>query len=127
MQKTPPLPRRLRWSEPVWSIATRGYLTLGNSAPQELFVTKTLGWVILVVVAGAILSALYYRSQQIPLRAVPPGAQAPAPKPSPEPEIRYPIEEKPQEKPLPPLKQSDPAMKDTLRGLWNDKAIAQFF
>ena len=90
--------------------------------------TKTLWWVILVVVAGAILSALYYRSQQIPLRAVPPGAQAPAPKPSsPEPEIRYPIEEKPQEKPLPPLKQSDPAMKDTLRGLWNDKAIAQFF
>lgn len=91
--------------------------------------SKTIWWVILIVVAGAIASVLYYRSQQKPLRIGPPVAEAPAPKPAvePEPEIRYPIEEKPQEKPLPALAQSDPAAKDTLRELWSDKTVAQLF
>ena len=88
---------------------------------------RTIWWVVLIVAAGAILAALYYRSHQTSLRPVPPAAQAPAPKPAPEPAIRYPIEEKPQEKPLPALNQSDPTVKDALRGLWNDKTLAQYF
>lgn len=91
--------------------------------------SKTIWWVILIVAAGAILAVLYYRSQQTPLRVSPPVAEAPAPKaaPEPEPEIRYPIDEKPQDKPLPPLAKSDPVAKDTLRELWSDKTVAQVF
>lgn len=88
---------------------------------------RTIWWVVLIVAAGAILAALDHRSHQSSLRAVPPAAQAPAPKPAPEPAIRYPIEEKPQEKPLPALNQSDPTVKDALRGLWNEKTLAQYF
>lgn len=88
---------------------------------------KTIWWVIIIVVAGAIGSALYYRSQQKPLRAVPPVAESPAPPPPTEPEIRHPIEEKPPEQPLPALEKSDPAARDTLRSLWPDKTIAQVF
>ena len=47
---------------------------------------KAIWWVILIVAAGAILSVLYYRSQQTPLRVSPPVAEAPAPKPETEPE-----------------------------------------
>ena len=85
-------------------------------------------WLLLIIVAGAIAGVLYYTSQKTPSWVVPPTAKAPAPKPPPpEPEIRYPIEEKPPEKPLPELNKSDPAVKEALGGLWNDKTIAQFF
>ena len=85
---------------------------------------RTIWWVVLIVAAGAILAALYYRSHQTSLRPVPPAAQAPAPKPAPEPAIRYPIEEKPQEKPLPALNQSDPTVKDRFNKIGADKFIA---
>lgn len=88
---------------------------------------RTLVWVILIVVVGAIGAALYYRSQQTALRAVPPAAQSPGPKPQPEPAIRYPVEEKPPEQPLPTIDKSDPTMRETLRGLWNDKLVGQVF
>lgn len=83
-------------------------------------------WLLLLILAGGIAAVLYYTSQRTPSWAPPPVAKAPAPKPPPEPEIRYPIEEKPPEKPLPALNQSDPAMKEALAGLWNEKAIAQY-
>ncbi|MGQ0522443.1 MAG: DUF3014 domain-containing protein [Betaproteobacteria bacterium] len=84
-------------------------------------------WLLLLIVAGAIASVLYYTHQKKPSWVVPPTAKAPAPKPPAEPEIRYPIEPKPPEKPLPALNQSDPAMKEALTGLWSDKTVAQFF
>ncbi|MGQ0752770.1 MAG: DUF3014 domain-containing protein [Betaproteobacteria bacterium] len=85
-------------------------------------------WLLLLIVAGAIAGVLYYTSQKTPSWVTAPTAKAPAAKPPPpEPEIRYPIEEKAPEKPLPELNKSDPAMKEALGGLWNEKTIVQFF
>lgn len=85
-------------------------------------------WLILLVVAGAITSVLYYTNQKTPAwNVATPEKKAPSSKPPPEPEIRYPVEEKPPEKPLPPLAKSDPTAKEALAGLWNEKAVAQFF
>lgn len=88
---------------------------------------RVIGWVIVIVVAGAIGGALYYRSQQSQLRPAPPAAEAPSKKPPAEPAIRYPLEEKPVGEPLPPLEKSDPAMRDALRGLWDEKIVGQIF
>jgi hypothetical protein len=98
----------------------------GTQRPQESVVNRTI-WLLLLIVAGISASVLYYTHQQKPSWVVPPTAKAPAPKPPPEPEIRYPIEPKPPEKPLPELNKSDPAVKEALGGLWNEKTIAQFF
>jgi hypothetical protein len=88
---------------------------------------KTIWWLILIAVAGVVLSVFYYATQKKPPRFVPPAAEAPAPKPPAEPEIRYPIEQEPPEKPLPALNESDPAVKQALGGLWSDKTLEQFF
>jgi hypothetical protein len=83
---------------------------------------------LLLAVAGAITGVLYYTSQKTPSWVVPPTAKAPVPKPpAPEPEIRYPIEEKAPEKPLPELARSDPTLKEALGELWNEKTVAQVF
>ena len=85
-------------------------------------------WLLLIVVAGAITGVLYYTSQKTPSWVVPPAAKGPASKPPPpEPEIRYPVEEKAPEKPLPELARSDPTLKEALVELWNEKSVAQFF
>lgn len=88
---------------------------------------KTIWWLILIVVAGVVLSVAYYATQKKPPRFVPPAAEAPATKPPAEPEIRYPIQQEPQEKPLPALNESDPAVKEALGRLWGDKTLERFF
>lgn len=90
---------------------------------------KSFWWLILFVVAAALLSVVYYATQKKPPRFVPPTAEAPAPAPQPpaEPEIRHPIEQAPPEQPLPTLKESDPAVKESLGGLWDNKTLEQVF
>ena len=102
-------------------------LVLGTQRPQEPFVNRTI-WLVLLIVAGAITSILYYTNQKTPSWdvATPEKKASPA-KPAAEPEIRYPVEEKQPEKPLPPLAKSDSSAKEALAGLWNEKTVAQFF
>jgi hypothetical protein len=90
-------------------------------------VRKPFWWLIVIVVAGVVLSVIYYATQKKPLRYVPPPAEAPAPQPSAEPEIRHPIEQAPPQQPLPALKESDPAVKESLGGLWDNKTLEQVF
>lgn len=90
---------------------------------------KPFWWLIVIVVAGVVLSVIYYATQKKPPRYVPPPAEAPAPAPQPsaEPEIRHPIEQAPPQQPLPALKESDPAVKESLGGLWDNKTLEQVF
>lgn len=89
-------------------------------------VARILAVVALLAAIGA--ATWYFWPRELPpppSSAAPSAAQPVAPAPQ---GPKHPIEVAAvAEQPLPPLKQSDPAMKDTLRGLWNDKAIAQFF
>ncbi|MBI4204151.1 MAG: DUF3014 domain-containing protein [Betaproteobacteria bacterium] len=82
----------------------------------------------MILAVGVIGSVLYYAAQRKPPRFTPPPVVEPkAPAPPAEPEIRYPIQEEAPAKPLPPLNESDPAVKEALGGLWSDKALEQFF
>lgn len=89
---------------------------------------KPFWWLIVIVVAGVVFSVIYYATQKKPPRYVPPPAEAPAPAlpSSAEPEIRHPIEQAPQQ-PLPTLKESDPAVKESLSDLWDNKTLEQVF
>lgn len=89
---------------------------------------KTIWWLVLILVVGVIGSVLYYESQKKPPPFTPPPAAEPkAPAPQAEPQVRYPIEPPAAEKPLPPLNESDAAVKEALTGLWSDKTLEQFF
>ncbi len=102
--------------------------------------TRPIGWVILLLVWGAIGIGAYYWWQQQgaePQAPAPPPASVaeatPVPAPQPEPEIRHPIEEarpdttaEPTRAPLPPLGESDKAVRDALASLVGRKALDAF-
>jgi hypothetical protein len=103
---------------------------------------RSVWWVILVLVWVAIGAGVYYWWQQ--QGAAPPApppaapvAEAPAPPPAPpapaEPQIRHPVEEarpdaaaEPEPAPLPPLGESDKAVRDALAGLVGRKPLDAF-
>ncbi len=89
---------------------------------------KNIRWLILILVLIAIAVIAYFAMRQpAPEPPPPPVAAPPAPPPSAEPEIRYPVEQQPQEKPLPALGESDAAIREALTGLWSEKTLEQFF
>lgn len=88
---------------------------------------KTIGWLTLFVLAGVVLSVFYYATQPTPPLPPPPVAEAPVPQPPAERGIRYPIEREPEEKTLPALSESDPAVSEALAGLWGERALERFF
>ncbi len=92
---------------------------------------KTIWWLILIVGLGVVAAIIYnavQRMQPEPQRQPPPPVVAPpAPTPSAEPQVRYPIQRESQEKPLPALNESDPAVKEALGSLWSGKTLEQFF
>lgn len=82
---------------------------------------KWLYWAIPVVVAVAIVAALYYgrshrqaeQAKQTPAVTVPE-----TPTPAAEPPVRNPLTEAPPPKPLPPLADSDPSLQESLGGVF---------
>lgn len=84
---------------------------------------KWLYYAIPIVVVIAIGAALWYaRTRE---QAPPPAAEAPqSTLPEPEPEIEYPVEQPPQEEPLPPLAESDPDIQRSLVELFG-KAVEE--
>lgn len=86
---------------------------------------KPIWWAVLIVAALAAIALFYYALQKmrpVPQRPVPPPAAAvPAPNAEVEPQARYPIQ--PEEKPLPPLSESDAAMREAVAGLLGDRAL----
>lgn len=90
---------------------------------------KTIWWLIVVFGLGMFAFIFYYAMQKTqPERQLPPLVVAPpAPAPPAEPQIRFPIQQEAQEKPLPALNESDPSIKDALGSLWSDKTLERFF
>lgn len=89
---------------------------------------RTIWWLIVIFGIGVFAFIFYHawqKTQPEPQRQ--PAAAPPAPTPPAEPQIRFPIQREPQEKPLPALNESDPAVKEALGGLWRDKTLEQFF
>jgi hypothetical protein len=86
---------------------------------------KPVAWTLAIAAAVAIAAVLYYQSRERALEPqpvpAPPVAVVPAPQPSAEPQIRYPIET--EDKPLPPLNESDDAVRDALAGLLGDRSL----
>ncbi|OGA43556.1 MAG: hypothetical protein A3G24_03830 [Betaproteobacteria bacterium RIFCSPLOWO2_12_FULL_62_13] len=91
---------------------------------------KTIWWLIVIFGLGLFGLIFYYAMQKMrpaPQREPPPVVAPPVPTPPAEPQIRFPIRQEPQEKPLPVLNASDPVMKEALGGLWSDKTFEQLF
>lgn len=89
---------------------------------------KLIWWLILasgLVVLGAII---FFAMRKPAAPPAPPPAAAPSvPIASAEPQIRYPLAQKPPEKPLPALDVSDSTMKNALGELSSDKTLIEFF
>jgi DUF3014 family protein len=86
---------------------------------------KPVWWAVLVVAVVGLAAAFFYALQSMrpePRRpAPPPAASLPEPKADVEPQIRHPI--RMEEKPLPPLNESDAAIRDALAGLVGDRLL----
>lgn len=90
--------------------------------------SKAIWWLIAVFGLGMVALIIYHAAQKEPKRQLPPAAAtSPAPTPPAEPEIRFPIQQESQQKPLPALNESDPAIKEALGGLWSDKTLVELF
>jgi hypothetical protein len=94
-------------------------------------VSKAIWWAIVIFGIGVFAFIVYNATQKSrPEReqpSPPPAVAPPAPTSSAEPEIRFPVRQEPQEKPLPALGESDAAVKEALGGLWSDKTLEEFF
>lgn len=86
---------------------------------------KAMWFLIVLAVAGIVAVTLLDRPKPTP--PVPAVAEAPAPLPPPEPEIRYPLEPSPAVAALPPLGESDPAVREALGRVWGERALGQLF
>src|SRR5262245_18939077 len=85
---------------------------------------KAIGWIVEAVAAVATAAILYFGLQKMrpEPRPVPPPAAAPsASRPEAGPEIRYPIQT--EGKPLPPLNDSDSAMREAVLALLGEKSL----
>lgn len=89
---------------------------------------KSIWWLIVILGLGLLAAIFYYVLPKTPPE--PPSATvqpAPPPTPSAEPEIRFPVGQQPQEKPLPALDVSDSTIKDALGELSTDKTLIELF
>jgi hypothetical protein len=88
-------------------------------------------WLILLLGIGVFAFIIYHawqKMQPAPLPKVTPPTAAPASPASPaEPAIRYPVQQDAQEQRLPPLNESDAAVKEALSGLWDGKTLERLF
>jgi hypothetical protein len=92
-------------------------------------VSKPIWWLIVIFGLGLFALIIYHAVQKTPPERQPPSpvVAQPAPEPPAEPQIRFPLQQDPQEKPPPPLNESDPAIKEALGGLFSGKTLEQFF
>ena len=97
--------------------------------PEESFRDKAIWWSAGIVIAGAIAIGVYYRYYS-PVPATPPAQHPAAPQQAapPAPAIQHPIPPtaEQQQKPLPPLDESDPVVRDSLIGLLGKPAVAKY-
>jgi hypothetical protein len=101
-----------------------------ESDADESFRKKVIWGSGAVVVLG-LLGAVYYYKYHGAVPAPPVATEAPhpavqAPQAATEPAIRNPIPETADAKPLPPLKESDPDVRESLASVFGAKAISQF-
>jgi len=86
---------------------------------------KSILWVVVIIAVVGGAAVLYYGLQKMrpeSQRQVPPPAAVPSPPQTDAgPQIRYPI--RTEEKPLPPLNESDAAMREAVLGLLGDKSL----
>jgi len=94
---------------------------------RELVMRKIVWWLILIAGVALLIAIFYNAIQRMRLKPQPspPVAAPPAPKLPAEAEIRFPLPQESQEKPLPALSESDPAMTEALGSLWADHAFEQ--
>jgi hypothetical protein len=93
-------------------------------------VRRTIWWLIVLFGIGVFAFILYHAWQKMrpaPQPTTAPSAAAPAPAPPAEPQIRFPIQQEAQAKPLPALNDSDTAVKEALGSLWGADKLEQFF
>jgi DUF3014 family protein len=90
--------------------------------------SKTVWWLIVIFGVGLVAAIFYYafpKAQHEPAVQLPPQAAAPAAPP--EPETHFPIPQQAQGTVLPPLGDSDTAVKEAFDGLWSARTTASFF
>jgi hypothetical protein len=101
-----------------------------ESDADESFRKKVIWGSAAVVVLG-LVGAVYYYKYHTAVPVVPVATEAPrppavAPQAATEPAVRNPIPESGDTKPLPPLKASDPDVRESLVGVFGAQAISQF-
>jgi hypothetical protein len=101
-----------------------------ESDAEESFRKKVIWGSATIVVLG-ILGAVYYYKYHGAVPAPPPKVETPpppvqAPQAATEPAVRNPIPETPDTKPLPPLRDSDPAVRESLVGLLGGRPVSEF-
>jgi hypothetical protein len=101
-----------------------------ESDAEESFRKKVIWGSATIVVLG-ILGAVYYYKYHGAVPAPPPKIETPpppvqAPQAATEPAVRNPIPETPDTQPLPPLRDSDPAVRESLVGLLGGRSVSEF-
>jgi hypothetical protein len=101
-----------------------------ESDADESFRKKVIWGSAAVVVLG-LVGAVYYYKYHSAVPAAPVVTETPhppvqAPQAATEPAVRNPIPETTDTKPLPPLKESDPDVRESLAGVFGAKSISQF-
>jgi hypothetical protein len=101
-----------------------------ESDADESFRKKVIWGSAAVVVLGLLGAVYYYKYHSAvpppPVATEPPHPAVQAPQVATEPAIRNPIPEATDTKPLPPLKESDPDVRESLAGVFGARSIAQF-
>ena len=101
-----------------------------ESDADESFRKKVIWGSAAVVVLGLLGAVYYYKYHGAvpapPVTTEPPHPAVQAPQAATEPAIRNPIPETTDTKPLPPLKESDPDVRESLIGVFGARSIAQF-
>jgi len=101
-----------------------------ESDADESFRKKVIWGSAAVVVLGLLGAVYYYKYHGAvpppPVVTEPPHPAVQAPQVATEPAIRNPIPEATDTKPLPPLKESDPDVRESLVGVFGARSIAQF-
>ncbi|WP_333840895.1 DUF3014 domain-containing protein [Pelomicrobium sp.] len=93
---------------------------------------NTIWWLALLATLAVLIGLFYpWKQEEAPQVQPPSRAQPPAPEATTEPPIRHPIEraqpEQEQNAPLPPLKESDGALRESLASLFGAKPLAELF
>jgi hypothetical protein len=101
-----------------------------ESDAEESFRKKVIWGSAAIVVIGLVGAVYYYKyhkaAPQIPVQQEAPKPPVEAPQAATEPAVRNPIPETNDTKPLPPLKDSDPDVRQSLIDVFGAKAVTQF-